>query len=405
MMAPAEATIVSVTGPDDREDRDDRARSGRAGASGPPRRVAIVHRQTRPTLALAVVFALAAAVASVVPHRTGAWLPLHLFLVGSLLLAISGATQLFAVTWAAGPPASARAAGVQRALIAVGAAGIAAARELSWPDAAIGTAAACVVAGLVVLTVLLVRTVRGAVQRRFDAALRTYVVALAAGVVGSALGAAMAIASGDWYDRVRNAHLTLNLFGLVGLVIAGTVPFFVATEARVKLSPRASARAAETALAVMTVSLVVGAAGVRAALAGYVIGLALVARLFPSWGRKQLRWAGPRLLQLYAGFAWWAVAALWIAARGFTERPVLALVIGAYAQILVASLAYLGPVLRGGGHERLSAGFRLTRSWESLVLLNVAAVAAAVGAVPLAAALAIAAGVSLAGRAVALVAR
>ena len=49
---------------------------------------------------------------------------------------------------------------------------------------------------------------------------------------------------------------------------------------------------------------------------------------------------------------------------------------GGYAQIVVASLAYLGPVLRGGGHERLAAGFATTRSWPSLVLGNTAAVAA-----------------------------
>ena len=43
-----------------------------------------------------------------------------------------------------------------------------------------------------------------------------------------------------------------------------------------------------------------------------------------------------------------------------------ALVLGGYVQILVASLAYLAPVLRGGGHVRLSAGFATTRSWLAL---------------------------------------
>jgi hypothetical protein len=50
---------------------------------------------------MALLFAVSAGVATVVPHRTGAWLPLHLFLVGALLLAISGTTRLFAVTWSA----------------------------------------------------------------------------------------------------------------------------------------------------------------------------------------------------------------------------------------------------------------------------------------------------------------
>lgn len=50
--------------------------------------------------------------------------------------------------------------------------------------------------------------------------------------------------------------------------------------------------------------------------------------------------------------------------------------IGGYAQILVASLAYLGPVLRGGGHRRLTEGFAITGSWPSLAAGNIAAVGA-----------------------------
>ena len=45
-------------------------------------------------------------------------------------------------------------------------------------------------------------------------------------------------------------------------------------------------------------------------------------------------------------------------------------------QLLVASLSYLGPVLVGGGAERLAASFRLTRSWAGLVAGNVVALAA-----------------------------
>jgi hypothetical protein len=83
--------------------------------------VVIVHGQTRPTLALAAAFTLAAAVSAVVPHRTGAWLPLHLFLVGGLLAAVSGATQLLAVTWSAAVPPPAAPVRAQRALLAAGA--------------------------------------------------------------------------------------------------------------------------------------------------------------------------------------------------------------------------------------------------------------------------------------------
>ena len=89
-----------------------------------------MQRQSRFTLGLAGGYVVAATVALVVPHRTGDWLSLHLFLVGALLLAISAATQLFAVTWAAGIPPSDRVAAIQRWLLVAGVGLLATAREL-----------------------------------------------------------------------------------------------------------------------------------------------------------------------------------------------------------------------------------------------------------------------------------
>jgi hypothetical protein len=62
---------------------------------------------------------------------------------------------------------------------------------------------------------------------RFHPALHFYLAALGFGVVGTGLGAAMVTGS----DGLRDAHVTVNLLGLVGLVIAGTLPFFIATQA------------------------------------------------------------------------------------------------------------------------------------------------------------------------------
>ena len=88
------------------------------------------------------------------------------------------------------------------------------------------------------------------VQRRFDSTLSAYLCALLAGTMGSALGITMATGlSGSALPRVRAAHLTLNLLGLVGLVIAATLPFFTATQARVKMSPRADRHAQRVLLA------------------------------------------------------------------------------------------------------------------------------------------------------------
>ena len=47
------------------------------------------------------------------------------------------------------------------------------------------------------------------------------------------------------------------------------------------------------------------------------------------------------------------------------------LVLAGYGQILWGSLAYLLPMLRGGGHERLAEGFARTRSWTGFVAVNV----------------------------------
>ena len=116
--------------------------------------------------------------------------------------------------------------------------------------------------------------------------------------------------------------------------------------------------------------------------------------MLPIFARSRLRWAGPRVVQLAVGLGWWAAMTMALAVttvRATDDRMILhALVIGGFAQILVASLAYLGPVLRGGGHRRLTAGFAITRSWVSLAAGNTAAVAELVGHGPaLAAALAI----------------
>jgi nitrite reductase (NO-forming) len=354
----------------------------------------VVQRQARLSLAAALGFAVLASIALVVPHDTGRWLPLHLFLVGAVLLAVSGATQLFAVTWAAGPPPSDPVAGVQRGLLAGGALLLAAARELGWPDAVVGLGGAAVVAALGVLGRSLHHTVAAGVQRRFDPALRAYLAALAAGAVGSAVGIALAVLpAGSMHPRLRTVHLALNLFGLVGLVIVGTLPFFAATQLRVRASTRAGSRA-QTALIVwlggalgLAAAGLAGAWRVPAALgfAAYAVGLVRLATLLPAFGAKQLRWSGPRALQLAAGLAWWAAMTVAAAAQAARHDPVLppwsvaVLVVGGYAPILAGSLAYLGPVLRGGGHEALTAGFRATRSWFGLVAGNAAAVAIVAG--------------------------
>src|SRR5690606_21940873 len=88
------------------------------GASG---RVVAVHSETRQGFLVAVVFVVAAGVAGITRLGAGWWLPLHLFVVGGLLSAISAATQMLAVTWSAAPAPRPLLAGSQRWALAAGA--------------------------------------------------------------------------------------------------------------------------------------------------------------------------------------------------------------------------------------------------------------------------------------------
>ena len=118
-------------------------------------------------------------------------------------------------------------------------------------------------------------------------------------------------------------------------------------------------------------------------LTGYALGVVAVMALLPHPTRRQLLWAGPRVLALWTGGAWWAVAVAASAVDAASDHSVfggrwlVVLVIGGYAQILWGSLAYLLPMLRGGGHQLLGEGFATTRSWVGLAAANAAALSAA----------------------------
>lgn len=356
-------------------------------------RVADAQRQARRTLTIALAFAIASPVAVVVPHDTGRWLPLHLFLVGSAVSAVSGATQLLAITWSTAPAPTDRVAAAQRWLVAGGAVAVAAGRELE-ADPLVGAGGVAVVGGLLILAAILVQIRRRSTVDRFHPAIDAYLLAISWAFAGVGLGLTLVVAevSTSWAE-IRGAHIAMNVFGFVGLVILGTLPYFVATQARVKMSPRAvpnSTRSASVTAAIAVAVAVVGESLDQPAIAavgyaGYAIGIAMTMRLLPSLGRKQLAWAGPRLVQLGLGMAWWTMATVLLATAQFVDdlersRILAALAVGGLAQVLVASLAYFGPVLRGGGHQQLSAGFTLTRSIPSLIAGNVAGAALLVGA-------------------------
>jgi nitrite reductase (NO-forming) len=351
--------------------------------------VADVHAQSRRGLLVAAGFVVVAVVAALA--HDGWWLPLHLFVVGALLSAISAATQMLAVTWSASPAPSRRVAAAQRWALAAGTVALAFGRETdrTWLFFAGG---ATVVVAMLALAVILIRIRQQAVTDRFAPAIEAYVAAVSAGAVGMSLGIALGSGwAGARAAELRGTHLVLNVFGLIGLVIAGTLPYFAATQTRSKMSRRATPTAVRITMLGLSAATAVAATGemlgtralVAGALIAYALGLLALIPLLPVPDRARLRWAGPRVAQLLAGIGWWAsmtIALAVVTIRATNDRQVvLALVVGGFGQILVASLAYLGPVLRGGGHRQLAAGFAITRSWISLAAGNVAALAALTG--------------------------
>lgn len=142
-------------------------------------------------------------------------------------------------------------------------------------------------------------------------------------------------------------------------------------------------QAVAVVVAVLGLSLELDAVA-AAGFGGYALGLGLVLWLLPKPTRRQLEWAGPRLVGLWVGVLWWVVAVVAVTVdvvRGvgfFDRRWLYVVVVGGFAQILWGSLAYLLPVLRGGGPDQLGGGFAITRSWFGLACGNVATVGFAV---------------------------
>jgi hypothetical protein len=93
-------------------------------------------------------------VASVVAGITGLgdgwWLPLHLFVVGGLLSAVSATTQMLAVTWSAAPAPRPVVAAAQRWTLVVGATTLVVGRETdrTWMFVAGGMAVVAAMLGL-----------------------------------------------------------------------------------------------------------------------------------------------------------------------------------------------------------------------------------------------------------------
>ena len=136
---------------------------------------------------------------------------------------------MFTITWAAAIPPKASVAATQRWLVVLGVIAVLTGVTASVPFL-VWAGAPSVVAGLVILGVSIAQTVRRSLLRRFDLSARFYLLAFGAGVVGVALGAFLGTGtSGLEFQTHRLVHSHLNLVGLVGFSIIGTIPTFLPT--------------------------------------------------------------------------------------------------------------------------------------------------------------------------------
>jgi len=313
-------------------------------------------------------------------------------MIGGVLLAISGATQLFSVTWAAAIPPDPRVALSQRWMMASGAATTIV--GVLWESILVVVLGATLVGlGLLTLGWILIGVTRRSLLKRFGLSSRFYLLGIAAGTIGVALGGLMASGSGgSRYLDLRVAHMHLNIVGMVGFTIVGTLPTILPTMVRHKM---VSGREAVAGFWLSTVALLLLAAGALAGsevvgvgcgLAGVGAAVTLIG-ILTRLGISKLMSSGLPAALVSAGSAWfigWMVVRSVSLMRGDQAiwSRATAVGVGGVALVLFGSLAYLVPVLAGPG-SNLAVNFARMRGspWVRLLLAN-GAVAAVAFALP-----------------------
>lgn len=354
----------------------------------PRGRVAESHRIASAAFRLGAAFGLIAVGWSgwVLMQGGSWWGPLHAFVAGTVLAAVSGATQLFTITWAAAAAPLRRTSISQRWALAIGVGlvliGMASATPwLVAVGAVIAVVALCVLAGI------LVAAVRRSLLRRFDLSSRFYLLALAAGAVGITLGGLMGSdLAGSWYPDARLVHSHINFVGLIGLTIIGTLPTILPTFAHHKVVSGDEARVGWW-LAILSVGMIgvglvagevsVGLGTLAAAGSLSVILGGIVGRL----GRRGLE-GGLAYYQVVLGSLWLVVWAVTDGVRligGSVSDPfsgwTAAVVTAGVGQVLLGSFAYLLPVL-AGKPPRLGRNLEraMRRPWLPLITANLAGI-------------------------------
>lgn len=322
----------------------------------------------RAVAAVAAVYGLAslawAVVGGLLPG--GRWLAVHLFTLGVVSNLIVAMTDHFARTLTKTPGGG----GQQWRLVVfnVGALAVLVGRVQGWtPVVVLGAVAA---AGAVAWLYVALRRMRTqSLGSRFAFVVRAYERACGAFLHGAFLGAVLGVGvvPGEWHQPVRLAHMVLNLLGWAGLVVLATVVFFAPTLMRTKIRPSAERLAAPAlrhgATAVTVAALALIATGLpggyveaaravaAAALTVYAVAATLVC--------APLLRAAPRSVpsphgHMIAAACAWLLLAVWLGVPavaadlgGVLSALGLVLLVGVFAQTVLAALSYLWPMIAG----------------------------------------------------------
>lgn len=211
---------------------------------------------------------------------------------------------------------------------------------------------------------------RQAESKRFRPVVAAYVASAFFLAIGAVLGALLAVYPA--HPRLLIAHVTANVGGFVGLAAAGSLTILFPSIWRTKgVNPRMNLSFVLLALGVIAtligsvwnvpeVGLIIYCLGWLASLEGWLVNVLTVAE--DPRGRVTF----PALSALFAAF--WLVGGLtyYTAQHFFTEEPkipMLALVVGFAAQLLVGVMSYLMPTTMGGGPSAVRAGLQEYNRW------------------------------------------
>lgn len=313
------------------------------------------------------------------------WLLVHLLLLG----AATNAILVWSVHFAAAllrVPASAHRRGeaLRLGLLNAGAVAVLVGGTIGPGWLGVGGAAAVFVAVAAHLWTL-ARWLRRALPARFAVTVHYYLTAAVALLVGIPVGAWMLVA-----DHVRSRlvlfHAHVNVLGWVSLTVLGTLLTLWPAVLRTRLADRAI-RAAVRALPLAGTGLVLLGIGLLAwwptvAAAGLtLVGAAVVVIAVPAvvvaWQRPPDSFAA---WSIAAGCGWLLVALIRDAATLLTatdlaasrfDDVLLPLLVGFVGQVLLGALAYLLPVVLGGGPTLVRARLdMLNRHWQQRVVMG-----------------------------------